>query len=408
MATVAGRVARAPRRTRRLDRTVAPPNAAYLALLGLVCVLCLLGLVMVLSASNVQAMRDHGSSWYVFNRQLLWVALGTTALVVASRVDYRRLRPLGLPVLGISCVLLVAVLIPGVGIRVGGSARWLGAGPFRMQPSELAKFGLLVFSADLLARRADRMRDTRLTLRPVLGAFGLVALFLMMQPDLGTTLVTGTIVVSVLFVAGTPLPHMIGLLITAAMGTLVLARVEPYRWRRMTAFLDPFADVSNTGYQAAQGRVALASGGLTGVGLGASRAKWGFLPAAHTDFIFAIIGEELGLIGTLSVVALFLGFAALGVRTAVRAPDRFGTLLAAGITAWIVGQGFVNMGAVAGLLPITGVPLPFVSAGGSSLLVLMAATGVLLNVARQARPSPVSRTREPPASAARSGDTAAV
>jgi cell division protein FtsW len=173
---------------------------------------------------------------------------------------------------------------------------------------------------------------------------------------------------------------------------LFLAKVEPYRWRRMTSFLDPFADVSNTGYQAAQGRIALANGGLSGLGLGASRAKWGFLPAAHTDFIFAIIGEELGLFGSLGVLLLFGAFAYLGVRTALRAPDRFGFLLAGGVTAWVLGQAVINIGAVVGLLPITGVPLPFVSSGGSSLVPMMAGLGMLLNVTRQGR---VKRRRTP-------------
>ncbi|MDP9442689.1 MAG: FtsW/RodA/SpoVE family cell cycle protein, partial [Actinomycetota bacterium] len=165
----------------------------------------------------------------------------------------------------------------------------------------------------------------------------------------------------------------------------LLARIEPYRWQRMASFLDPFADAANTGYQAAQGRVALASGGLTGLGLGASRAKWGFLPAAHTDFIFAIIGEELGVAGALTVLGLYAGLAYLGVRTAMRAPDRFGLLLAGGVTAWLVGQATINMGAVVGLLPITGVPLPFVSSGGSSLVPMMAGIGMVLNITRHGR-----------------------
>jgi len=332
----------------------------------------------------------------------VWVALATAVLVVMSRIDYRRLRNLGPPLLVVSGVLMIAVLIPGVGITVSGSARWLGAGPFRMQPSELAKFGLLVFAAELLARRGQRMHDKRETLYPVIGAFVAVAVLLMAQPDLGTTLVSGAIVFGVLFLAGLPLATLSWLGVGAALVTFLLARFEPYRWQRMTSFLDPFADVSNTGYQAAQGRVALAAGGLLGVGLGSSRAKWGFLPAAHTDFIFAIIGEELGLVGTLAVLGLFATFAALGARATMRAPDRFGMLLAGGVTSWIVGQATINIGAVVGLLPITGVPLPFVSAGGSSLVPLMAAVGVLLNITRQS--GSASRPRKPPAQAPANGN----
>ena len=377
-------------------RKALPRPATYVLLLIVVGLLTVLGLVMVLSASSVQALRNHGSSWYFFNRQLLWVVLGTGALVATSRVDYRRWRTVAIPVLGVSVCLMALVLVPGIGIRVSGSSRWLGAGAFRLQPSELAKLGLLLFSADLLARRHDKMGDWRQTTRPVMGFFGLVAVLLLAQPDLGTTLVTGCIVFGVLFLAGIPLGWMSGLTVSAAALTLLLAKVEPYRWRRMTSFLNPFADASNTGYQAAQGRIAMATGGLTGVGLGASRAKWGFLPAAHTDFIFAIIGEELGLAGSLSVLILFGAFGVLGARAALRAPDRFGFLLAGGITAWVLGQATINIGAVVGLLPITGVPLPFVSSGGSSLIPMMAGLGMLLNVTRNGKvprkPRPADET----------------
>jgi cell division protein FtsW len=378
-------------------RKALPRPATYVLLLLVVGALTVLGLVMVLSASSVQALRNHGSSWYFFNRQILWVGLGGVALVATSRVDYRRWRVVAIPMLGLAIGLMVLVLVPGVGIRVSGSSRWLGAGPLRLQPSELAKLGLLLFSADLLARRADKVGDFKATTRPVLGFFGAVALLLLLQPDLGTTLVTACIVLGVLFLAGTPIHWMGGIGIGAALGTLGLAKVEPYRWRRMTSFLNPFADASNTGYQAAQGRIALANGGLTGVGLGASRAKWGFLPAAHTDFIFAIIGEELGLLGSLSVLLLFGAFAYLGVRAALRAPDRFGFLVAGGVTAWVLGQAVINIGAVVGLLPITGVPLPFVSSGGSSLVPMMAGLGMLLNVTRQGR---IPVRRRPAAAAA--------
>ena len=369
----------------KAKRKPPPRPATYVLLLVVVGLLTVLGLVMVLSASSVQALRNHGSSWYFFNRQLLWVAMGTCALVATARVDYRRWRPVAVPVLGVSMCLMALVLVPGIGIKVSGSSRWLGAGPFRLQPSELAKLGILLFSADLLARRHDKMRDWRSTTRPVMGFFGLLGVLLLAQPDLGTTLVTGCIVFGVLFLAGTPLSWMGGLGVSAAALTLLLAKIEPYRWRRMTSFLNPFADASNTGYQAAQGRIAMATGGLTGVGLGSSRAKWGFLPAAHTDFIFAIIGEEIGLLGSVSVLLLFGAFAVLGARAALRAPDRFGFLLAGGVTAWVLGQAVINIGAVVGLLPITGVPLPFVSSGGSSLVPMMAGLGMLLNVTRNGK-----------------------
>jgi cell division protein FtsW len=207
----------------------------------------------------------------------------------------------------------------------------------------------------------------------------------MLQPNLGTTILLGAIVLSLLWVAGTPMLPLTGLAAAGAVLATGLALWAPYRRARVLAFLDPMADYQNGGYQNVQSLVGIASGGITGTGLGESRAKWGFLPEAHTDFIFAIIGEELGMVGALTVVALFVALALLGVRTALQAPDRFGMLLAAGITTWILVQAFVNMGAVVGVLPITGVPLPFVSSGGSSLIFTMAATGLLLNVARQAR-----------------------
>ena len=352
-----------------------------IALFAVVIVLNIIGLVMVLSASSVQALRTTGSSWYYFVRQLAFSGIGAAAFVACARIDYRRWMKCKMLLLGSSAFMLILVLVPGVGIRVAGSSRWLGIGMVRVQPSEFAKFALAVFAADLLARRAHRTDDPQATLRPVLAMFGVFAFLLMLQPDMGTTLVTGGIVVAVLFVAGVPMGAMMKLCAGAALAALALARLEPYRWRRMTAFLDPWADPGNTGYQAAQGLVALGTGGWFGIGLGEGRAKRGFLPAAHTDFIYAVIGEELGLLGTLLVVVLIVAFGILGVRTALRAPDRFGMLLAAGLTAWIVGQAFINIAAVVGLVPITGVPLPFVSAGGSSLVICMAATGILLNIA---------------------------
>lgn len=360
------------------------PSAAdrtAVALFAVVIVLNIIGLVMVLSASSAQALRTTGSSWYYFVRQLAFSGVGAAAFVMCARVDYRRWARGRMLLLGSSAVMLVLVLVPGVGIRVAGSSRWLGVGVVRIQPSEFAKLALAVFAADLLARRAHRTNDPQATLRPVLAMFAAFAFLLMLQPDMGTTMVAGGIVVAVLFVAGVPMGSMMKLCAGAAFAALALARLEPYRWRRMTAFLDPWADPGNTGYQAAQGLVALGTGGWFGIGLGEGRAKRGFLPAAHTDFIYAVIGEELGLLGTLLVVALIVAFGILGVRTALRSPDRFGMLLAAGLTAWIVGQAFINIAAVVGLVPITGVPLPFVSAGGSSLVICMAATGILLNIA---------------------------
>jgi cell division protein FtsW len=367
-------------------RPTAPVNPGFVALLAVTVVLAVIGLVMVLSASSVQALRNHGSAWQYFAKQLMWIIAGSAVMVAGLRFDYRRWRALAKPVLAVSMGLLVLVLIPGVGITVSGSTRWLGVGSLRMQPSELAKVGVLLYCADLLARRSGKMGDWRLTVMPVLIAFGSVAVLVMAQPDMGTTLATGCITLTLLWVAGARLKHMVNLLLATVVTAFVVGMAEPYRRARLLSFRDPWKDAGNTGYQAAQGLVALGSGRWFGLGLGASRSKWGFLPNAHTDFIFAIIGEELGLVGALLVVGLFTAFAVLGIRAALRAPDRFGMLLAAGITSWIVGQAFINIGAVIGLLPITGVPLPFVSFGGSALVITMGAVGILLNIAQQARP----------------------
>jgi cell division protein FtsW len=369
---------------------VEPPaeDSGWVLLTAIVAMLCTIGLMMVLSASSVEALRSYGGAWIFFQRQIVWVTIGSAVLAIAAMADYHRWRKAVLPVLGGSFVLLLLVLVPGVGIAAGGSARWLGTESLRIQPSEFAKLGLLLFAADLLARRVDLVGDFRSVMRPLLVTTGLVAGLVIVQPDMGTTLLMVFIVFVLMFVGGVRVAPMAGLGAAAALFSVFLAKVEPYRWERVSSFRDPFSDFQDTGYQVAQSLVALGTGHVGGVGLGASRAKWGFLPNAHTDFIFAIVGEELGLIGTFGVVGLFVAFAVLGIRTALRAPDRFGALLAAGVTAWVCGQAFVNMGAVTSILPVTGVPLPFVSFGGSSLVVTMAATGILLNVARQARRAP--------------------
>lgn len=357
--------------------------SGFSLLLALVVLLCVFGSMMVLSSSSVEALRLYDSSWVFFKRQVVWMFLGTVALWLGMRTDYKLWRSLSVLLLGGSAFLLLVVLLPQVGIEVSGSRRWLGAGPMRMQPSEIAKFAMLVFASDVLARRVDVMHDWRVSIRPVVIVFLAFAFLIMLEPDMGTTMIVGSLTVSVLFVAGTRIKHMAVMLGSVAAAAAALAIAEPYRRARLLSFMDPFSDSGGGGYQVVQSLVGIGSGGLTGVGLGAGRAKWGFLPNAHTDFIFAIIGEELGLIGGVAVVLLFIGFAVLGVRAATRAPDRFGLLMASGITAWVVFQAFLNIGAVIGILPVTGVPLPFLSQGGSSLIVLMGATGILLNIARQ-------------------------
>jgi len=365
-------------------------SSTFLGLLLVVVALVLLGLVMVLSAASVSDLRTSGSAWVSFRRQAVYALVGMAGMVAAFRAHYDVWRRLAKPLLLASFVLLALVLVPGVGVGANGATRWLGAGPIRVQPSELAKLALIVWAARLLAERHGEIRLPRRTLHPILVMVAAAAVLLLLQPNLGTLIVATTAVAAVVFVAGVPLWRL-GLWGGTGLALAGIAAVAaPYRRARLVGAMNPWADPLNTGWQSIQSQVGIASGGLTGVGLGASRAKWGFLPYAHTDFIFAIIAEELGLIGAFAVLGLFVALGLFGYRAALQAPDGFGRLLAAGITTWFVVQAAVNVGAVVGLLPITGVPLPFVSYGGSALVVNLVAVGILLSVARQA--TPVHRT----------------
>jgi len=366
-------------------------SSTAILLVAVVAVLNVIGAVMVLSASSVSSLTDYGSPWFFFLRQMLWTVVGLGAFVFAIRFDYHNWQRLVRPLLVISVILLVAVLLPGIGIYVSGARRWMGYGVFRIQPSEIAKLALLVYTADIVSRRGKELYDWRRVLRPVVLMLILFAVLVMKEPDLGTTLVMAFLVIAVLVAGGVRAKHLFVVGGSGIAMVTALAWLEPYRRERMLTFLHPFADSSNAGYQIAQSLIALGSGGLTGVGLGASRAKWNFLPNAHTDFIFAIIGEELGLIGAFVVMGLFVVFGILGTRAALRAPDRFGTLLAAGTTMWVVAQAVINIGAVVGVLPVTGIPLPFVSFGGSALVTTMLASGILVNVASRGRTPSATR-----------------
>lgn len=336
------------------------------------------GLVMVFSASSGRAAVNADDPASYLKRQATYAALGLVALAVLSRVDFRVMRRLGGPLLLTAFVLLVAVLV--MGTTVNGARRWLPLGVIDFQPSELAKLALAVWLAALLVRRGAPRSLAGLA-RPiglvVLGACVLVLL----EPDLGTSIAIVVMASAMLVVAGTPLR-----VLAAAGGTLValvLAAiwVEPYRRERLLSFLDPWADPEGSGFQIVQAMLALGSGGLFGVGLGEGVTKINYLPEAPTDMIFAVVGEELGLVGALAVIAAFLIFGYAGFTIALRCRDPFGKLLAAGITALVCGQAVVNLSAVLGLAPLTGIPLPFVSYGGSSLVVTLAAVGILLNIA---------------------------
>jgi cell division protein FtsW len=357
----------------------------FLILFLAITALVLLGVVMTLSASAVVSINTSDSAWSLFRRQLMWTALGGVVMLTVMRIDYRRLRVLATPAVVGSLVLLMLVLLPGFGVNVNGATRWIRLGPFSFQPSEIAKLALVLFTADILSRPSRDIEDTATTLRPVVAVTGVFIVLLMLQPHLGNSIVIAVAVGSMLFLAGTPLLHLGGLSVVSAVGMVAVIAGTPWRRHRWNVFMDPWRDPAGLGYQPLQSLHAITVGGLTGVGLGASKAKWGFLPFAHSDFIFAIIAEELGLLGAGAVVVLFLVIGFGGVVAALRAPDRFGMLLALGITMWVVSQAFLNIGSVTKVVPVVGVTLPFLSFGGTSLVVTMAAVGVLLNVARQGR-----------------------
>jgi len=359
-------------------RAIVSTRTALLMLIG---ALCGTGLVMVLSASAYTSLVEDGSVWTIFLRQVLWMALGGIALSVTARMRYERWRRLRVVLLVGTLLLLLAVLVPGIGINAGGSARWLGFGQLRIQPSELMKLALAVFAADLLARRADRVHEPGAVVVPLLVVLGLSGVLVLKQPDMGTALVLACITLSMLYAGGVPLRPVIKVLIGVAVLGVALGLAEPYRRARLLSFVNPFAHAQGSGYQVVQSLVGLGSGRLFGLGLAGGREKWGLLPNAHTDFIFSVIGEQVGLLGALVVLALFAGLAWYGLRAANRAPDRFGALLAVAATCWITSQAVINIGAVVGLLPVTGIPLPFISFGGSSLVITMMAAGVLVNVA---------------------------
>ena len=376
---------------RLVQREQLPRPPAYVVLCATVTVLNVVGLVMILSASSVAALSDYGSSWYFFDRQLVWALVGLAAFLGASRIDYRRWRRAAPLLLVFALGTLLFVLVAGK--LVSGSQRWIVFGPLQLQPSEVAKLALLVCGAEILTKRADRLEDPR-TWRPVVAIFVVFAVLVMKEPDLASTIVLGIVLGALLIVGGVRARHLAQMIAMGVVGAGVLSLLAGYRRARVLSFLHPGHDVGNTGYQLWRSLIAIGSGGLNGVGLGAGRAKWFFLPNAHTDFIFAIVGEELGFIGSVLVLGLFVGLGLVGLRIARRAPDRFGMLMATGVTAWVVGQAAINLGAVVGLLPVSGVPLPFLSVGGTSLVITMFSVGVVANIARQTPPSPARRRRD--------------
>jgi cell division protein FtsW len=361
------------------------PLLSYYLIMGITALLLALGLVMVLSTSSATALSSGEPPYQAVQKQLLGVAIGLPVMWFVARSSPRLLRAAAYPLLIVSVLGLLLTLIPGVGVVSGGAARWIELGPFQLQPSELAKLAFVIWGADLLARkeRLGQLTEWRHLLMPLMPGAGLICMLVMLGDDLGTTFVLLTIFLALLWVIGTPGRLFVGMLGLMGLVMLMLIIVAPYRLERLTGFLNPQASPVGMQMQSIQGKYAIGSGGWFGVGLGDSRQKWGWVPNATTDYIFAIIGEELGLVGTLCVSALYGGLAYAGLRIARRVDDTFMRLAAAAATAWIVVQAVVNIGTVIGVFPVTGVPLPLVSEGVSSLLVTMTALGMLMCFARR-------------------------
>ncbi|WP_028549284.1 stage V sporulation protein E [Paenibacillus sp. UNC451MF] len=353
----------------------------------LVCTMMLLaiGVVMVYSASAVLAFHEFGDWYYYLKRQLLFAVLGIAAMIFTMNVDYlvwKKYAKLGL----ILCfVLLLIVLIPGVGVVRGGARSWLGIGSFGIQPSEFMKIGMILFLSKMLSEHQNKITLFTKGLMPPLGLVGLAFGLIMLQPDLGTGAVLVGASLLIIYTAGARLLHLSYLGMVGVVGFIGLIIAAPYRLKRITAFLDPWQDPLGAGYQAIQSLYAIGPGGLVGLGLGMSRQKYSYLPEPQTDFIFSIIAEELGFIGGSFVLVLFMLLVWRGMRTAITAPDTFGALLATGIVGMIAVQVVINIGVVIGMFPVTGITLPLISAGGSSLTLMLTSIGILLNISRYAR-----------------------
>jgi cell division protein FtsW len=351
-----------------------------LALIGATLCLLFFGLVMVYSSSSIMAEQRFGSQGYFLLRQAAAVLVGLGVLVVSSRVRVRFLEKIAVPFLIVSAALLVAVLVPGIGVRVGGAQRWIHLPGFNVQPAELAKLALVLFAARMLSRKGEQVRQFFTGFLPLVIVGLGVVLLLLLQPDFGGAVTVLALVATMLFVAGTRLAYLgYGVLAgIPALAALVLS--SPYRRTRFLAFLDPWQERAGSGYQIVQSFLAFGSGGLTGVGLGDGRQKLMYLPEAHTDFVFSVIGEELGLVGVAVVVALYALLLYRGIRIAIQAEEPFAAFTALGVTSLIGLQAIINMSVVTGLLPTKGLTLPLLSYGGSSMIVTLAGIGILLAV----------------------------
>jgi cell division protein FtsW len=360
-----------------LDR----PLTTYYLLLGSVALLLTIGLVMVLSASSVEAFETFDDSYAIVKRQLLWVVIGLPCAWFASRVSPTWVRRLAYPAFSVSLVLLL--LTAFLGVEVNNNKNWLAIGPLQIQPSEIAKLSIVIWAAHIYANKERRLRSLHEIMVPVVPGLLLATGLVVVGRDLGTALVFFAILIGMLWVVGAPARLFVLSLSVISVVALALAATEPERLARITTFVDPFKDYHGTGWQPAHGLYAMSSGGIFGEGIGASQQKWGALPEAHTDFIFAVLGEELGLVGTLLVIFLFLMIAYATLRIARQTKDPFVRYCSFGVVIWLLGQMMINVGMVLALLPVIGIPLPLVSYGGSSLLPTLVALGLVVGFARR-------------------------
>lgn len=352
-------------------------------LLIVVMILLAFGLVMVLSASAPYSLRTEGDSYFYAKKQLNFAILGVVLMLIISKIDYKiyKGRIANIAMMG-ALLLLVAVLIPGIGITRNDATRWLGIGGLQFQPSEIMKIALIIFLAAKISKDPKKLKKFWTGLFPYLVLIGVIALLLLAEPHMSATMIIAVIAIVMIYTAGAKMSHLVPLGIMGGIGAFILARLEPYRWKRVTIFLDPWQDVQGDGWQIIQSLYAIGSGGLFGVGIGKSVQKYMYIPEPHNDFIFAILAEELGLAGVLAVMLLFGLFIWRGITIALKAPDMFGTLVAIGITTMIGIQAIFSMAVVSSSMPVTGIPLPFFSYGGTALVMLLCSVGVLLNISR--------------------------
>jgi cell division protein FtsW len=372
--------------SRRTSGAPAPRPAAFYLIAVIATVLTGLGLVMVLSATSISQFHKGNSPYRLFNRQVIWAGFGVLGLFVAMRTPTRRWRPLVVPAFVVSCGMMVLPFVPGIGLQVNDARSWVAVGSLSFQPSEFVKLTLLLACAAMLAARRDELHDLRRTFVPVMAMTTLAAALCLAQGDLGSAIVIGMIGLCMVFVAGSPMLPITASAALAGLSVVGFALTDSRRAARFKAFLDVAANKDRFSYQTWQAQIAMVQGGVTGSGVGQGQNKLGeFLPLAHSDFIFAVVAEELGIIGVIAVLGGFLALAYAGMQVASATPDPFHRLIAGGVVGWLVAQAFINVGGVVGLLPVTGLTLPFISAGGSSLFVTLVATGLLLNVARNVR-----------------------